>query len=101
MRPHKILRGIDRQHRLKVSAHDDLADLTAVLPRRHRVLEITRSRTPDITGAFTDLFEAFGTRHLWLELIKNRFVFPDNHLWQRRRIARRSSPGKLSWDQMI
>src|SRR6185369_16608296 len=56
--------------------------------------------SPDVTRALADLLETFSTRHLWLELINDRLVFPDDHLRQRRRINFITRPRKLPRNQV-
>src|SRR6185369_16347622 len=56
--------------------------------------------SPDVTRALADLLETFSTRHLWFELIKDRLVFPDDHLRQRRRINFITRPRKLPRNQV-
>src|SRR4051812_16655476 len=81
-------------------ADDDLADLTLVSAFRHGELEITGAGSPDIACPFANLLETLSARHLWLELIDDRLVFPDDHLRQRRWIDFITRPRKLPRNQV-
>src|SRR6185369_4437181 len=81
-------------------ADDDLADLSPVCALRYGELEITGAGSPDIAYPFANLLKTLSTRHLWLELIDDRLVFPNHHLRQRRRIDFITRPRKLPRNQV-
>src|SRR5687767_1922266 len=79
-----------------MSAHDDLTYAPPIGSFRHQKLKKPRPITPDVTRTTTNLFKTLRHRHLRFKLIKNRPVFPDDHLRLQTRLTGRTIPRELT-----